>query len=358
MDSSIDKKKLFSIFNSITPEERERVTTPKNINSDVLIVDLFNLFIRCYSVFPNMNDNGDLSGGLVGSLKSLAWAIREIKPTRCIIVADGAGGSKRRKSIYPEYKSGRKNRIRVNRMYADISTPDLEERSMREQFQKFVKYLGYLPVTLISVDNIEADDTIAYLCTTAFQDPLSRMTIMSADKDFLQLVNERVSVWSPTKKRLYGQAEILNEYGIHPKNFVLYRILEGDISDNINGITGAGLKTVKKLFPEMSEDVQLDLEYLRKKSEENHKRYKLYQNILSDWSIVERNYSLMQLKEPDFASVYQTGIRERIDMKVSNTNLIEILKQFTLDGIHDQIGNVHVWIRESFSYLDGFVQIR
>lgn len=357
MNEAIDKKKLFSIFGSLSIEEKNKLTAPKTIDSNVLIIDLFNLFIRCYSVFPNMNDNGDLSGGLVGSLKSMAWAIRELKPTRCIVVADGAGGSKKRKAIYPDYKSGRKNRIRVNRMYADVSTPDMEANSMKEQLSKFVSYLGYLPVTLISVDNIEADDAIAYLCTNGFTDKNTQITVMSADKDFLQLVNERVSVWSPTKKRLYGMAEVIGEYGIHPKNFVLYRTLEGDVSDNIDGILGSGLKTVTKCFPELKEDNPLPLEYLKNKSEENHKKYKLYQNILSDWNKVERNYSLMQLREPDFATLYQTGISERIKMDVHKTKIIEITKKFTLDGIHEGIGTgVHTWLRESFSYLDSFAK--
>ena len=65
----------------------------------------------------------------------------------------------------------------------------------------------------------------------------------------------------------------------------------------------------------------------------------------------------MQLREPDFATLYQTGISERIKMDVHKTKIIEITKKFTLDGIHEGIGTgVHTWLRESISYLDSFAK--
>jgi 5'-3' exonuclease len=351
MNESVNKKKLFSIFENLNKEEIINAP-PKTLNSEVLIIDLLNLFIRCYSVFPNMNDNGNLSGGLVGSLRSMAYAIKQLRPTRCIVVADGAGGSKRRKEIYPDYKSGRKNRIRVNRMYSDIMSPDMEEKSMKDQLAKFVNYLHCLPITLISVDNIEADDTIAYLATTVFTEPNQSVTIMSADKDFLQLVNNRVKVWSPTKKKLYGVSEVVSEYGIHPHNFVLFRCLDGDTSDNIDGIKGAGLKTSIKCFPELVNEKQLEVDYLKEHAEQNSGKFKLYENVLSNWEIVERNYKLMQLKTPDFAVCHQHGITDRVNMKVKHSNIVEIVQRFTQDGIHDQFPMVNLWIRESFGFLD------
>ena len=160
-------------------------------------------------------------------------------------------------------------------MYEDISTPDMEQQSMKNQLSKFVKYLDLLPITTISVDHIEADDTIAFLATEYFKESHQNVTIMSADKDFLQLVNERVRVWSPTKKKLYGPLEVLNEYGIHPKNFVLYRVLDGDVSDNINGVKGAGLATVLKRFPTLVEDKQHELIVLKEVSEREQGNYKL-----------------------------------------------------------------------------------
>ena len=351
----LDKKRLFSLFDNMKGGRDAVINAPqKNINSDVLIIDGFNLFLRAFSVVPSMNDNGDLMGGLVGSLKSMGYALRELKPTRCIVVFDGSGGSTRRRKIYPEYKGNRKNRIRVNRMYTDISTPDLEQRSMKEQLSKFVKYLDLLPVTTISVDHIEADDTIAFLATEYFKEPTQNVTIMSADKDFLQLVNERVKVWSPTKKKLYGPFEVLNEYKVHPKNFVMFRVLDGDTSDNIDGVKGVGLDTFIKRFPIYSEDNQFELITLKETSEREQGKYKIYGDIIDQWEKVERNYKLMQLRNPDFAAHLQLGIVNRMGITVKKMNLIEITREFTQDGIHALMPGYNVWLKETFGIVEHF----
>ena len=75
---------------------------------------------------------------------------------------------------------------------------------------------------------------------------------MSTDKDFMQLVSNRVTVWSPTKKKYYFADTIKEEYGSYPNNFLMFRTITGDGSDNIPGIRGAGLKTLKKFCPQFS----------------------------------------------------------------------------------------------------------
>ena len=71
---------------------------------------------------------------------------------------------------------------------------------------------------------------------------------MSTDKDFLQLVDNRIRVWSPTKKKLYDLEKVLEEYKYYIKNLLLSRILEGDQSDNIKGVMGIGTKTLFEKF--------------------------------------------------------------------------------------------------------------
>ena len=85
-----------------------------------------------------------------------------------------------------------------------------------------IDYLNNLPLTVMSIDNVEADDVIAYLALDKFKN--SNITIMSSDKDFLQLASNRIKIWSSTKKKLYGCSEILSEYGISCENFINYRI--------------------------------------------------------------------------------------------------------------------------------------
>ena len=79
-----------NILNNITPEE-------KHPNDRVLLIDGLNIFLRAFAVNGSLNEKGVPVGGIMGFLKSLALSIREIDPTRVIVVYDGAGGSKRRK---------------------------------------------------------------------------------------------------------------------------------------------------------------------------------------------------------------------------------------------------------------------
>ena len=204
----------------------------------VLIIDGLNTFIRCFSAIPTLNDDGAHVGGIVGFLRSIGYAIRTIRPTRTVIVFDGKGGSNRRKKIFPEYKAGRKMSERLNRSY-DFNTKEDEHQSMVMQLTRVIDYLDYLPITTITIENIEADDTMAYVTKQILK--TSNIILMSTDKDFLQLVNSRVTVWSPTKKKMYDPPKVLEDYGIPSHNFAVYRAIDGDKSDNIDGVRGWGL---------------------------------------------------------------------------------------------------------------------
>ena len=182
----------------------------KNPNEKVLIIDGLNTFIRVFSVIPTTNDDGIHIGGIVGFLKSVGYAIKMLGPTRTIIVFDGKGGSNRRRKLYPEYKAKRRTKkIRLNRVN-DFENIEDERHSMMMQLSRCVEYLETLPVSILSVDSVEADDVIAYIAKQLL--PKSKSIIMSTDKDFLQLVSDRISVWSPTKKKLYKPDVVKEEY--------------------------------------------------------------------------------------------------------------------------------------------------
>ena len=94
-----------SIFDLLNDVKQEDTTDP---NSRVLIIDGLNLYLRVFAVNGMLNDRGVPVGGIMGFLKSLAYSIREVNPTRVIVVYDGDGGSQRRRKILPNYKSNRK----------------------------------------------------------------------------------------------------------------------------------------------------------------------------------------------------------------------------------------------------------
>ena len=232
---------------------------------------------------PSLNDDGLHTGGIAGFLKSVGYAIKLLSPTRVIIVFDGKGGSQKRRKIYPDYKNGRKTDIRLNRNYEELSSSQIESVNFRKELIRTVNYLDTLPVTIMAIDQIEADDTIAYLSKDTFKD--NNVTIMSTDKDFLQLASDKIKIWSPTKRKIFGCKEILDEYGVTCNNFILYRTMEGDVSDNISSVlTKCGPKTAVKCF----ENNEYFKERLKK--ENAYSKYELNRKII-DFDYIPTNLS-------------------------------------------------------------------
>jgi DNA polymerase-1 len=311
-----------------------------------------NTFIRCFAAIPTLNDNGLHTGGISGFLKSVGHAIKQFQPDRCVIVFDGVGGSMKRRKIYSEYKEHRRTKVRLNRIYEDSSLGD-EGASLERQLQRLVAYLKSLPVNMLMLENVEADDTIAYLALDSFKDWNS--IIMSADKDFLQIVNDHVKVWSPTKKRIYGPQDVLNEYGVSSQNFVYFRALSGDVSDNVPGIRGCGLKTVMKAFPMLGGN-KVNLDALRVISEENNGKLKIYDAIVQNWHDVERNYALMQLTDTALTTMAQLKIKEILDNPIPRLNRFELIRQMSGDNLTNTIQNLPNWLNEVWSKLNNFVR--
>jgi DNA polymerase-1 len=345
--SSDDKKKLFSMFKNMdiskTPVERK-------LNTEVLLVDGLNCFFRSFMAVPSMNDNGLHVGGIAGFLQSVGYAAKLLNPTRIVIVFDGVGGSLKRRKIYPDYKEKRKTNLKYNRSYEELTSDEKEDRNIQSQLLRLIGYLDTLPVTVMSVDHVEADDTIAYAANEYFKDS-NKVYIMSTDKDYLQLVNDKINVWSPTKRKLYGCAEILLEYGISCENFINYRILSGDDSDNIDGVKGSGLKTVLKCFPELKDHVQYSLEHIYDVCEKNKKKYKLYNSILENKEILERNKLLMQLKDTQLQSFTQLRVHEILNKPVGILNRVRFGQLLAEDRMWGNIQNHHVWLNETFGRL-------
>ena len=305
----------------------------------VLIIDGLNTFIRCFSAIPTMNDDGAHVGGIIGFLRSIGFAIKTIRPTRTVIVFDGKGGSNRRKKIFPNYKAGRNMSERLNRSY-DFNTKEDEKHSMVIQLKRVIDYLDYLPLTVITIENIEADDTMAYITKQILK--TSKIILMSTDKDFLQLVNHRVSVWSPTKKKMYDPPKVLEDYGIPSHNFALYRAIDGDKSDNINGVRGWGLKTIQKKLPLLLEDNILNIDDIIKEDD------KLKDSV----DLLKRNYQLIQLDEVDISTSAKTKIIEKVKSPINRLNKLQFQKRFIEDRLFASLPNMDSWLVQCFANLD------
>lgn len=316
----------------------------------VLVVDGLNLFFRTYATNPVTDNNGEPVGGLVGSLRSLGSVIRDTGATKVIVVFDGKGGSSKRKKIFPNYKKDRKMTLRMNRQF-EFDTWEETEANMKKQLITFSSYLDYLPVKVIAVDNLEADDIIAYICLTYLQDV--ETVIMSSDKDFLQLVNHNTKVWAPTKKKMYGIDEVIEEYNIHPHNITINRILEGDKSDNIDGVNGFGVKRLAKMFPFLTEEKKYTLDEIKEYAESNVEKYTLYQRLIDEFDKVERNNQLMNLHLLDFNTNAKLRIQAYMNEEPKKLNKMGLLLKFSKDGLSHAFQNFPDWVSKTFLNVRG-----
>ena len=316
------------------------------VNNRVLIVDGLNLYLRAFAVNGALNDNGVPVGGLTGFLRSLAYAIREVNPTRVIIVYDGAGGSQRRRKIHPDYKSNRTPGKRITRWDAFKNATE-EKEAMKIQFSRLLDYLDFLPINVISIDKIEADDTIAYIAHTLMNEDV---TIMSSDQDFLQLVNDRITVWSPTKKKFYTPRMVMDDYGVPAHNFLMYKVLMGDKSDNIEGVKGLGPKKLPKIVPDLLTQNTLNLDFILehagKGEEPMHKR------IVESETQLKTNEELMDLKNPPISGELKLQITRLIEAPINLLSRNDFIIMYNDDQLGNAITSPDLWLREHFIKLN------
>lgn len=318
-------------------------------DSKVLLVDGMNLFIRTFSAIPTQNEDGMHIGGLSGFLQSLAATTRMFSPTRVVVVFDGKGGSAKRREIYSEYKERRAIKSRLNRTAGFEDLAD-EQKAMKYQMLRVFYYLQELPVTTIAIDNIEADDVIAYL-SEYFKE---QVVILSNDKDFLQLVSERVNVYLPSKKKLYNPESLLEEFGVWHENFTIFKALKGDKSDNIKSIKGFGDKTILKHFPQLAERTKMDLEEFVNICKLYTGKAEAMNNLKNNLDQFITNYKLIQLLDVDIAGSTKSTIRSMVDSDIPKLNKVGLDALCMTDKMQGVFKNWDSWLLQSFGSLNTF----
>ena len=348
------KARYRDILREIEREKEQGTGSTKD--SHLLVIDGLNTFIRVFSAVPALNDDGQHIGGVTGFLRSVAAVVRLIKPTRCIIVFDGKGGSRRRKDIYPEYKANRANKTAFNR-YKEFASLEDEQDSMRRQFGRVIQYLNCLPITTLSIDNVEADDIMAYIANEIYTDQKNRVTICSTDRDFLQLVNDRISVWSPIKKKMYTPSVMKEEFGFNSTNYLVYRSFIGYKSDNIPGLKGVGPKSLVKYFPVFTEDREITIDELVEYANDVDKKYKVHTLVSENKELLELNYKLMQLKEVDINGNAKMITQNRVQGDIDKLNTLEFKKMFMADKMYTVIKDLDSWLKSSFNSLNAYASL-
>jgi DNA polymerase-1 len=320
-------------------------------NSRVLLIDGLNLFFRNFAMINYVNQTGVHIGGLGGFLRSLGSLIKLNQPTSVYVVFDGMGSSLNRKNLLPEYKSNR-NITRITNW--DIFDSLEEENDAKiDQISRLIHYLRCLPVNIISLDKAEADDVIAYLATHYHNLGKSKVVIVSSDKDFIQLVNENITVYRPTEKEFYTPDTVKEKFGILSSNFIIYKTLLGDKSDQVQGIKGLGEKGLLKKFPELIDNT-LSLNDILSISAEKYKEHIVYSRIVFEENNLRINYKLMDLQNPLVDESQIRILKEVIDKQVPSLDIPSFTHLCNEDGLGNILKNISYWLPENFKVLNSF----
>ena len=146
---------------------------------------------------------------------------------------------------------------------------------------------------------------------------------------------------------------MFNEYGIPSHNILTYRILDGDKSDNIGGIKGAGIKTLQKFLPKISSMEKFDVKSLLDFVNNSDSKIKLLENIKKSSNLIKRNYLLMQLNNVDIPNHTKMKIQGAVNGDVPQLVKYKFQTMFLKDKLSTQIKNLDSWIME-FTRLDRF----
>jgi len=209
-----------------------------NDKKHIYLVDGSTYIFRAYHALPPLTRKSDgfpvgAISGFCNMLDKLIKDERENNNLTHLLVIFDASGKTFRNDIYPEYKANRS------------SPPE----DLIPQFPVIRKATDAFNVNHVEMLGYEADDLIASYAKAAIDEKM-KVTIVSSDKDLMQLVKEDVSMLDTMKNRLIQKNEVIEKFGVEPKKVIDVQSLAGDSIDNIPGVPGIGIKTAALLINE------------------------------------------------------------------------------------------------------------
>ena len=195
----------------------------------LLLVDGSSYLYRAFHALPGLTSpTGQPTGAIYGVLTMLQKLIKAEKPDLVGIIFD-APGKTFRHDLFPDYKANREK------------TPE----DLVVQIEPLLTAIQNLGLPLIRIQGVEADDVIGTLARQAENNNIQTL-IATGDKDFAQLVSERIKLIDTMKNITTDQSGVLDKFGLRPEQIIDYLALAGDPSDNIPGIPKVGPKTAAK----------------------------------------------------------------------------------------------------------------
>ena len=203
------------------------------------LIDGSGYIFRAYYALPPLSRKSDgLPTGAVSGFCSMLFRLLEDsrsddsnqKPTHFAVIFDSARKNFRN-DIYSEYKANR------------TEAPD----DLVPQFEYIRKSVKAFNLPSIELLNYEADDLIATYAKKIIKAG-AKVTIISSDKDLMQLVSEKVRLYDPMKSKILDEKDVIKKFGVKPNQVIDVQSLAGDSSDNIPGVPGIGIKTASELI--------------------------------------------------------------------------------------------------------------
>ena len=231
------------------------------------LIDGSGYIFRAYYALPPLSRKSDgLPTGAVSGFCSMLFKLLEDaraddskeKPTHFAVIFDSARKNFRNE-IFKEYKANR------------TEAPE----DLAPQFEYIRKSVKAFNLPSVELLNYEADDLIATYAKK-ISEIGARVTVISSDKDLMQLVSKDIRLYDPMKNKVIGEKEVFEKFGVKPNQVVDVQSLAGDSSDNIPGVPGIGIKTASELISKYQ-----NLENLLKKAKEikqNKRRETLIEN--------------------------------------------------------------------------------
>jgi len=268
------------------------------------LVDGSGYIFRAYYALPPLSRKSDgLPTGAVSGFCSMLFKLLEEvrsddsknKPTHFAVIFDSARKNFRNE-IYSDYKANR------------TEAPD----DLAPQFEYIRKSVEAFNLPSIELINYEADDLIATYAKKITQLG-AKVTIISSDKDLMQLVSNKVRLFDPMKSKVIGEKEVIEKFGVKPDQVVDVQSLAGDSSDNVPGVPGIGIKTAAELI----------------------KKYKTLENLLNKASEIPQNKRRETLiSNKDKATISKQLVTLRDDVPLKNEAADFIIKDINKDKLY------------------------
>ncbi len=296
---------------------------PKN-SKDLLLIDGMNLVFKAAFSTGGLKSGEIPTGVVYGFLNMIKAMVGTFWPRGIIVCWEGRHGKDKRKKLYPGYK--------------DRPKLDLDMASVYQQIDIVNEFIYHLGIGTLTVDEYEADDSIAAVSRIATDAEISTV-IVSNDEDLWQLINEYVCCYNISKTQILGQLNFESIVGVSLRRYLDYKCLVGDNSDKIKGIAGIGPDTAKKICA-----LKYGLKDYMKKGEASIARTKnLFVDEPDPYQILNRNNQLMNLRYGRVG-----GRMDPVDMNVIPQINIGSLDK---DEVCDLLEDYDMW-----SFRDDFPQ--